>query len=100
MISQQLFSFEGFNIDGPDTILLLLQMGDSGMLGLSSDSSGLERSSQRVDIMDWDFESDETDPEMIFPGLMDSDDAMSLMGQKDMYVVSDAESVVGEPTNG
>ena len=47
------------------------------------------------DIMDWDYETDETDSKMIFAGPMDSDDAMSLIGHKNMDVVSDVESAIG-----
>ena len=40
---------------------------------------------------------DETDSEIIFAGHMDSEDAMSLMGQEGMNVVSDDESAIGNP---
>ena len=36
------------------------------MSGFSSGSSGSDGSSWEADTIDWDYESDETDPEMIF----------------------------------
>jgi len=74
-------------------IPLLLQMGDLDMPELSYDNSGFESSSWIANIMDWDYESDETNPEIIYSNPMDSDDITDLMGQEGMDVVSDAESV-------
>ena len=55
--------------DKPSNVnLLLLQMGDSELTGSSSDGSGSESLSWMADHMDWDFESDETDPAIIFKG--------------------------------
>ena len=44
--------------------------------------------------MDWDYKSDETDPEIIFNAPPDSKDAVSLMGHDGEDTVSDAESVI------
>jgi len=44
--------------------------------------------------MNWDYESDETDPEIIFIGPMDSDDMMGLVGHEDVDTMNDAEGVV------
>ena len=49
--------------------VLLLQMGDSKMSGSSSDGPELESLSWIADSMDWEFESDETDPKVILKGL-------------------------------
>jgi len=47
-----------------------------------------------ADTIDWNFESNEIDPKMTFARPMDNDDTMSLMGQEDMDVLSDAESAI------
>ena len=77
-------------------ISLFLQMGDSDMTGLSSDSSRSEGSSSRASTIDWGYESDEATPEVIFFNPMESGDEMSLMGQEDMDMVGDTESVIGD----
>ena len=77
-------------------IPLFLQMGDSDMRKLSFDSSSSEGSSWKADTMDWGYESDETNSEVTFANPMDIDNMTSLMRQKDMDVVSDAESVIGD----
>ena len=61
-------------ITGPNMILLLLQMGGSDMIGLSSDNSEAESSSWKANSMDWDYETDKTDPDIIFTDHVDSDD--------------------------
>ena len=76
-------------------ILLLLQMGGSNIPGLSSDSLESESSSWIANSTDWDYEPEETDPEIIFISHIDSDDMMGLVGYEDVNTVSDAESVVG-----
>ena len=80
----------------PDTTPLLLQMGDSKVSGFSSNGSGVESSSWRADTIDWGYGSDQTDPEMIFHRPMDSDIEMSLMGQENMELIDDAQSIVGD----
>lgn len=77
-------------------IPLFLQMGDSDTPKLSFDSSSSEGSSWKADTMDCGYESDETNSEVTFANPMDSDNMTSLMRQKDMDVVSDAESVIGD----
>ena len=82
--------------DKPSNVnLLLLQMGDSEMTGSSSDGSGSESLSWMADHMDWDFESDETDPAIIFNGPPDSKDTEVRMGHDDKDEISEAESVIG-----
>ena len=80
--------------DKPSNVnLLLLQMGDSDMPGSSSDGSGSESLSWMADHMDWDYESDETDPEIIFNAPPNSKDAVGLVGHDDEDTVSGAEVV-------
>ena len=64
------------------------------MPGLSSDSSGTESLSWIANSMDWDYESDETDPETIFSGPKGSVDTMGLVGHNNKDTISDAESVI------
>ena len=64
------------------------------MHGSSSDSSESESLSWIVDHMDWVYESDETDPEIIFNSPPDSKDTMGLVGHDDEDTVSDAESAI------
>ena len=64
------------------------------MLRLSSDSSGTESLSWIANSMDWDYESDETDPETIFSGPKDSVDTMGLVRHNNKDTISDAESVI------
>ena len=68
-------------MDVPGTTHLLLQMGDSEVSGFSSDSSGTD-GSWEADTIDWDFDSDESDSEMIFQNPMDNDVEASLMGRR------------------
>ena len=65
-------------MDVPGTTYLLLQMGDSEVLGFSSDSSGSDGSSWEADTIDQGFDSDESDSEMIFQDPMDNDVEASL----------------------
>ena len=44
--------------------------------------------------MDWDYELDETDPEIIFIGPMDSNDTVVLIGHDDEETVSDVENAI------
>ena len=64
----QLIILEELEDKSSNVNLLLLQTGDSEMTGSSSDGSGSESLSWMADHMDWDFESDETDPAIIFKG--------------------------------
>ena len=61
--------------------VLLLQMGDSEISESSSDRPESESLSWIADPMDWDFESDETDPNVILKGSPDNLDARIRMGQ-------------------
>ena len=81
-------------ITGPDMILLLLQMGGSDIPGLSSDSLESESSSRIANNVDWDYEPEETDPEIIFIGSKDSDDTNGLIGHNNKNTISDAESSI------
>ena len=69
-------------------------MGDSDMPGSSSDGVESESLSWIADHMDWVYESDETDPAIIFNGPPDSKNAVDLVGHDDEDTVSDAESAV------
>ena len=44
--------------------------------------------------MDWDYESDETDPKTIFIGPKDSDDTTGLVGHNNKDTISDVESAI------
>ena len=81
-------------VDEPDKTSLLLQIGDSEVSEFSSDSSRSDGSSWKADIIDWDYESDETDPEMIFHDPIDNDDVVSVMEEENINVVGDAECVI------
>ena len=70
-------------------------MGDSETTGSSSSGSGSESLSWMADHMDWDFESDETDPAIIFNGLPDSKDTEVRKGYDDKDEISEAESAIG-----
>ena len=74
--------------------VLLLQMGDSEMTGSSSDSPRSESLSWTADHMDWDFESDETDPAIILKGPPDSKDTGVRMEQDEKDEISEAESAI------
>ena len=74
--------------------VLLLQMGDSEMTGSSSDGPESEGLSWIADPMDWDFESDETDPNVILKGSPDNLDAGIRMGQDEEDDISEAESAI------
>ena len=58
-------------------------MEDSDMSGSSSDSSKSESLSWIANHMDWDYESAETDPKIIFDGPPDSKDTVGLVGHDD-----------------
>jgi len=64
------------------------------MTGSSSDGPGSESLSWSADHMDWDFESDETDPAIILKGPPDSKDTGVRMGQDDKDETSEAESAI------
>ena len=72
-------------------------MGDSALSGFSSSSSGSDGSSWEADTVDWEFELDETDPSIIFHNSlkMDDDDA-SIKEKKNISMVDDAESTIGD----
>jgi len=74
--------------------VLLLQMGDSEMTGSSSDGPESESLSWIADQMDWDFESDETDPDIILKGSPDNLGAGIRMGQDEEDDISEAESAI------
>ena len=82
--------------DEPDTTSLFLQMRDSEVSGFSSDSSGSDGSSWEADTVNWDDESDETDPEMIFHDPIDIDDVVSVKEEEIIDVVVDTGSVIGD----
>jgi len=69
-------------------------MGDSDVPELSSDSSESESLSLMANSMDWDYESDETDLEIIFIGPVDSNDTVGLVGHDDEDTVSDTKSAI------
>ena len=64
------------------------------MTGSSSDGPGSESLSWIADQMDWDFESDETDPDVILKGPPDSTDTGVRMGQDGKDEISEAESAI------
>ena len=64
------------------------------MSGSTSSSSESESLSWIANHMDWDYESDETDPEIIFNGPPDSKNAVDIVRHDDEDTVSDAESAV------
>ena len=74
---------------------LLQQMGDFEVLGFISDASGPEDSSWKVDSVGWGYESGETNPEVILDGSGDNDNEVNPIGQEDMDVEGDAESIIG-----
>ena len=64
------------------------------MQGSSSDGTESESLSWIADHMDWVYESDETDPAIIFNGPPDSKNTAGLVGHDGEDAVSDAESVM------
>jgi len=64
------------------------------MTGSSSDSPRSESLSWTADHMDWDFESDETDPAIILKGPPDSKDTGVRMEQDEKDEISEAESAI------
>ena len=74
--------------------VLLLQMGDSEMSGSSSDGPKSESLSWIADPMDWDFESDETDPNVILKGSPANLEAEARMGQEESDDSNEAESAI------
>ena len=70
-------------------------MGDSVMLEFSSGSLGSDGSSWEADTVDWEFESDETDPSMIFYNSLDmDDDNASIKEEENISMTVDAESII------
>ena len=63
--------------------------GRSDAPGLSSDSSGTESLSWIANSMDWDYESDETDPETIFSRPKGSVDTTGLVGHNNKDTISE-----------
>ena len=60
-----------------------------------SGSSRSDGSSWEADTIDWDYESDETDPSMIFhDSLGMDDDDISMEGEENIDIVVDAESII------
>ena len=74
--------------------VLLLQMGDSEMSGSSSDGPESESLSWIADPMDWEFESDETDPKVILKSSPDNLNAEIHMGQDEADDINEAESAI------
>ena len=74
--------------------VLLLQMGDSEMSGSSSDGPESESLSWIADSMDWEFESDETDPKVILKSSPDNLNAEIHMGQDEADDINEAESAI------
>ena len=64
------------------------------MTGSSSDGPGSESLSWVADQMDWDFESDETDPDVILKGPPDSTDTRVRTEQDEKDEISEAESAI------
>jgi len=58
----------------PDKTPLLLQVGDSEMSEFSSGSSGSDGSSWEANTIDWDYEWDDTDPNLILHDSLGMDD--------------------------
>jgi len=69
-------------------------MGDSEMSGSSSDGPESESLSWIADPMDWEFESDETDPNVILKGSPDDLNAEIHMGQDEADDINEAESAI------
>ena len=61
---------------------------------LSSESSETESLSWIVNSMDWDYESDETDPETIFSRPKGSANMMGEVGHNNKDTIRDAESII------
>ena len=70
-------------------------MGDSEMTGSSSDNPESESLSWIADQMDWDFESDETNPAIILRSPPDNDDTAVRLEQDNKEEISEAESAIG-----
>ena len=81
-------------MDEPNKTSLLLQIGDSKMSGFSFESSGLDGLSWEADTIDWDYESDEADPEIIFYDPIGIDDEVSVEEEENIDMVFDTESVI------
>jgi len=64
------------------------------MSRFSSDSSGLDGLSKEADTIDWDYDSDETDPEMIFHDSMGIDDDVSMKEEENIDLVVNPWSVI------
>ena len=69
-------------------------MGDSEMTGSSSDNSESESLSWIADQMDWDFESDETNPAIILKSPPDSNDTGVRLEQDNREEIGEAESAI------
>jgi len=69
-------------------------MGDSDTPELSSEGSEMESQSWIANSMDWDYESDETDPKTIFSRPKGSTNMMGVAGRNKENTIKDAESVI------
>ena len=76
--------------------LILLQMGDSEMTGSSSDNPESKSLSWVADPMDWDFESDETNPAIILGSPTSSKDSGVRLEQNNEEDINEAESAIGD----
>jgi len=85
---------ENWKINFFNVNLLLLQMGDSDMTGSSSDNPESESLSWIADQMDWDFESDETNPAIILGSPPNSKDSEVRLEQDNKDEISEAESAI------
>ena len=64
------------------------------MSELSFESSETESLSWIANSMNWDYESDETDPETIFIGPKGSANMMGVVGHNNKDTIRDAESII------
>ena len=73
-------------------------MGDSSTPELSSGDSEMESQSWSANSMDWDYESDETDPKIIFSGSKGSNNVMGVAKRNKKNTIKDTESVIRNVT--
>ena len=67
------------------------------MSGFFSSSLGSDGSSWETDTVDWEFQSNETNPSMIFHNSLDmDDDDASIKEEENISIADDAESNTGE----
>ena len=73
-------------------------MGDSSTPELSSEGSEMKSQSWSANSMDWDYESDETDPKTIFSGPKGSTNVMGVAERNKENTIKDDESVIRNVT--